>query len=184
MPPTRSSRASRSASGKSRPEWMASGAPRRSSSRRVSSGPLEQFDAAATLDAPGTPQLRESPGTPTSPRVTFRDDALFAADVTAHPAHVSHALRGRAEGLRIQAEMLEREAAHHETRHRVEQGESCGASGGGDLFAAWDRSVKAIEQARGAAPSAPYCGGTRALRRTRSAASVGQPVACRPPECS
>ena len=182
MPPTRS-RASRTASGKSRPEWMASSVPRRSGSRRVSASALAQYAAAATLDAPGTPQLRDSPGTPQSPRVTFRDDALFAADVDAHPAHVSHALRGRAEGLRIQAEMLEREAAHHETRHKLEQGESCGASGGGDVFAAWDKSVKAIEQARGT-------GARRAVQRRHPAAAARAPrraggAACcwQSPEC-
>ena len=178
MPPTRSSRASRSSSGKNRPEWMASSsAPRRSSSRRLSSSALEQFDAAATLDAPSTPQLRDSPGTPTSPRVTFREDPMFVQTVDAHPHHVSHALRGRAEGLRIQAEMLEREAAHHETRHKLEQGETCGASAGNDIQQVWDKSVKALEQVR-------VAGARRALQRHRPGAAARTPcrsggAACR-----
>ena len=161
---------------------MASSAPRRSGSRRVSASALEQFDAAATLDAPGTPQLRDAPGTPTSPRVTFREDAMFVQSVDAHPQHVSHALRGRAEGLRIQAELLEREAAHHETRHKVQQGESCGAGAGNDIQQAWDKSVKALEQVRGLELGlAPPCASTgRPRRRVRRATAVGRPVAAVP----
>jgi hypothetical protein len=108
---------------------------------------LEQFDAAATLEQqPGTPQLRDSPAGGVSPRVRFRDDPLFVASGEAHPHHVSHALRGRAEGLRIQAELLEKEAHQHETRHKIASGQSCGQEAGSDIAAAWDKSVKAIEQ--------------------------------------
>lgn len=147
MPPTRSNRPSRSSSSKGGPEWLGTSSgrvPRRSSSRRTA---LEQFDAAATLEQqPGTPQLRDSPAGGVSPRVRFRDDPLFVASGEAHPHHVSHALRGRAEGLRIQAELLEKEAHQHETRHKIASGQSCGQEAGSDIAAAWDKSVKAIEQ--------------------------------------